>query len=93
MAVIRLIIIIFMGIFLLTSLVSWQSGMHYIEKTEFCEFCHEAKYVLYNEPGDSLDYAHNTHNVSCIDCHKGIAHKPVHESAEEDIDDDMEIQF
>jgi len=71
MAVIRLIIIIFMGIFLLTSLVSWQSGMHFIEKTEFCEFCHEAKYILYNEPGDSLDYAHNTHNVSCIDCHKG----------------------
>lgn len=60
-----------MGIFLLTSLTTWQSGMHYIEDTKFCKFCHEAEYVLYNEPGDSLDYAHKTHEVSCSDCHKG----------------------
>ncbi|MDO9518179.1 MAG: cytochrome c3 family protein [Methanosarcinaceae archaeon] len=70
MAARKLIIIIFMGMFFLTALASWQSGMHYIEDTRFCKFCHEAEYNLYNEPGDSIDYAHNTHGVSCSDCHK-----------------------
>ena len=71
MAARRIIIIIFMGIFFLTALSSWQSGMHYIEETKFCKFCHEGEYNFYNEPGESLDYAHNTYGVSCSDCHKG----------------------
>lgn len=46
-------------------------GWNYVVKTEFCKICHGVEFEKYETPGDSLDYAHNEHGISCTQCHEG----------------------
>ena len=71
MAVKRLIAIVIMGMFILISLAVGNSGLNWVTENDFCKICHGSEYKLYNQPGISLDYAHNTHEVSCSGCHEG----------------------
>lgn len=46
-------------------------GAHYIRQNEFCHICHEREADSYNNPGDSVDFAHSRYEVSCAGCHEG----------------------
>ncbi|HIH44193.1 MAG TPA: hypothetical protein HA257_03675 [Candidatus Methanoperedenaceae archaeon] len=67
----RVIIIMVIAILSVVTLMSTKIGWDYVTTTEFCEICHEVEFEAYNTPGDSLDYAHNTHSVTCTAYHEG----------------------
>lgn len=71
MAVKKLIAVVIMGIFILISLAVGNVALNWVTENDFCKICHGSEYKLYNDPGVSLDYAHNTHDVSCSGCHEG----------------------
>ena len=61
-----------------------------------CRNCHEFSSMALDKQKRRARKQHENavqDGETCIDCHKGIAHKAVHEDLEEDIDDEMEIKF
>lgn len=57
-----------------------------------CRNCHEMSYMDLAQQKPRARAQHQASieaNETCIDCHKGIAHKPVHEELEVEEDDDF----
>lgn len=71
MAVKKLIAIVIMGMFILTSLAIGNAGLEWVTENEFCKICHGSEFNLYTTPGISLDYVHQTQDVTCSGCHEG----------------------
>lgn len=65
-------VLVVMVIAILTFIVFYSSidGWNYITKNEFCGICHEAEFEKYSTPGNSLDFVHYDHGISCIQCHE-----------------------
>ncbi|MCK4928735.1 MAG: NapC/NirT family cytochrome c [Methanosarcinales archaeon] len=70
----KLIVTIIMLVFVLVAVVVFIDASNYVRDNHFCMVCHEKEYDSYNNPGDSLDYAHSHYEVSCAGCHEGHDH-------------------
>jgi|SRR5665648_157001 len=71
------IIVFIMGLLIFASLALVSVGMDWTTENDFCKDCHTDESGLYNKPGISLDYVHNTNNVKCIDCHRNTGRTEV----------------
>lgn len=66
--------------------------------SQTCRSCHDFKHMALNKQRKRASRQHQIamkDGNTCIDCHKGIAHKAVHETEEENTDDQdlPELEF
>lgn len=66
----RIVVFILIAIMGLIVIFSATEGWNFVTKTEFCEMCHGIEYEKFITPGDSLDYVHNEHGITCTQCHE-----------------------